>query len=268
MLKSSEDNIRFFEVSEKVGNRYYKITGFGLQKNGNTENEYEDSYAIGYGPKKTFRVAIADGATESIFSNVWANLLTKEYVLFGINAIKADGLFSSYQKFISHTNEKIKDSPDLRQWLLYEKIEKGTHATFAGIEFSDSFIKITTIGDSCIFWKNNEENNVCMQPSLNPEEFDSFPQSICHLPDTWQYLDQHITQNSLPINKAIQIVLCTDALACCLVNSLQKEILWKKLLQVSQLEDFKEVINQLRDNKKLNNDDVTLVTINALPIDV
>ena len=55
------------------------VEGFWLPKAGNTEDEYEDALS----PKKTQgklerkfpRFAVADGATESSFSGLWAQLL-------------------------------------------------------------------------------------------------------------------------------------------------------------------------------------------------
>src|SRR5437588_451920 len=58
------------------------FNAFWLQKAGNSADEYEDAWA----PRreladidKLFRVAVADGATETSFADLWAKILVRAY---------------------------------------------------------------------------------------------------------------------------------------------------------------------------------------------
>ena len=56
---------------------------FSLQKKDNSEEEYEDAYSIkklsDSASNLEYRFSVADGATESSFARIWAELLTEGY---------------------------------------------------------------------------------------------------------------------------------------------------------------------------------------------
>jgi len=59
----------------------FSVEAFSCQKAGNARSEYEDAWAIrGSDSPTRCRVAIADGATESSFSALWAALLVESFV--------------------------------------------------------------------------------------------------------------------------------------------------------------------------------------------
>ena len=59
----------------------FSVEAFPCQKHGNASTEYEDAWAIrGSDSPNRCRVAIADGATESSFSALWAALLVESFV--------------------------------------------------------------------------------------------------------------------------------------------------------------------------------------------
>jgi hypothetical protein len=262
--------------SRQSYNKKIEIRTFQIPKFGNSIIECEDKFAVSSEDDEVLKIAISDGATESLFSDLWAKSLVDTFIK---NQQDRDILDPSYiasiaEQFVNGAIIQIQGMPATRHWFMYEKLDRGTHATLAGIEFinDNKFCLITTIGDSCIFWKNKSDDVVNMQPSLKPDEFSSFPQSICHLSSTWQNLSSKIIQQEIALNNDntnLEILLCTDALACWLSGILEKQpSIWDEVFGLSNSTDFTNFIAQLRNSHAMKNDDVTLVIINVLSINV
>ena len=266
---NSDLSLSHFYNAKEVGNTKLEIYNFTISKLGNVETENEDAFCIGSNINP-FRVSVADGATESIFSNIWSNLLVNEYVKSGVQSLQSSGMSLIYKEFIEKTNNIIEKMPETRQWLMYEKMARGTHATLAALELSDSLdAHLITIGDACIFWRDQNDQSVKMQPDLNPEDFDSFPDAICHVPETWKLLDSKLIKQEVQLGSSFQVILCTDAFGCWLAKSLNHDLLiWDKVFQITSSDEFYSFVGDIRSNNEIKNDDITLVTINALPLNV
>lgn len=269
-LLPKEKNSTDLEEERNVGDFIFRIRRFSIHKKGLSEAECEDKNALSLQNDTSLRIAIADGATESLFSDIWADILVNSYVEKGTDLFKSSELESVNQKFVYTTSKNILQMPETRQWFMYEKLERGTHATLAAVEFSSpDKMQILTIGDSCVFWSDGNVDEINMLPEITAEEFGSFPISICHLPKTWQSLEQKILKKEVTFQKNLQMVLCTDALACWLVTeSENKSSNWEKLFQISDYGFFTNFIETLREQNSIRNDDVTLVLINVLPFNV
>ncbi|MHC5747471.1 MAG: protein phosphatase 2C domain-containing protein [Nostoc sp.] len=269
-LLANEQTSAELEQLRTVGDHKFRIRSFHIQKKGLSEAECEDKNALSSNNSSTLRVAIADGATESLFSDVWADILVNSYVSKGADLLKPSGLEFVNQEFVQKTSQHILQMPETRQWFMYEKLERGTHATLAAVEFSSmETIQILTVGDSCIFWCDGNADEVNMLPELSAEDFGSFPASVCHIPKTWQSLEQKIVKKEVTFQNTLQMVLCTDALACWLVTELQsKPSSLERLFQISDSGSFTSFIETLREQNNIRNDDVTLVLIDVLPLNV
>ncbi|MEA5595734.1 protein phosphatase 2C domain-containing protein [Rivularia sp. UHCC 0363] len=258
------------EQLRNIGDYVFRIRSFHIQKKGLSEAECEDKNALSKN-SLNLRVAVADGATESLFSDVWADILVNNYVEKGADFFQFSELESANQKFVQKTSQQILGMPETRQWFMYEKLERGTHATLAAVEFSSSLerVQILTVGDSCVFWCNGNADEVNMLPELSPEDFGSFPASICHLSKTWQSLEQKIVRKEVTFQNTLQMILCTDALACWLVTKLKSQPSnWERLFQISDDSSFTNFIETLREQNNIRNDDVTAVLIDVLPLNV
>ncbi len=259
------------DIVRNVSDRKFEIRSFQIHKKGLSKAECEDKMYIS--PKisdSALRLAVADGATESIFSDVWANILVKSYVEQGADFFNSPNLNHACQCFLQKTNQLISEMPETRQWFVYEKLDRGTHATLAAVEFlSPNKIQILTVGDSCIFWRSGEKDGITMFPNLSPAEFKAFPAAICHLEKTWHNLKKKILIEEYQIQDDLRMILCTDALACWLAKELQNDSqAWENLFNISDDISFERFIENLREQNNIQNDDVTLVLIHALPFNV
>ncbi len=96
---------------------------FHVHKRGGTESEYEDAY---YPDEFTdevgaFRCAVADGASESAFANIWAQLLVRG---FGTRNLRIAELQMHWQKTVG--GKKL-------PWFLEKKARRGAFAAFVGL---------------------------------------------------------------------------------------------------------------------------------------
>ncbi|WP_254568716.1 protein phosphatase 2C domain-containing protein [Oscillatoria sp. HE19RPO] len=246
-----------------------EIRRFQIPKQGLTEAECEDKSALSSSEGR-LRVAVADGATESLFSDIWAELIVNSYIEKGAELFNIGSLQSLTQAFLHTASKLILQMPETRHWFMYEKLERGSHATFVAAEFyNPETMEVLAVGDSCIFWRNEENGNVEMLPELSAEDFGVFPASICSLQKTWQNLESKIVKQEVNLQNGFQVILCTDALACWLVKELKKDLfIWEKLFKLSDSISFTNFIESLRSQKEIRNDDVTLVLIHAIPINV
>jgi len=269
-LLSEDKKLIDIEEERKIGNFTFRVRRFCIQKEGLNEAECEDKNALTSKNNKILRIAIADGATESLFSDIWADILVNAYTDKGADIFKSSELELLNKNFSDVTSNHILQMPETRQWYMYEKLERGTHATLAGAEFSSSDkMAILTIGDSCVFWSDGNTEQINMLPEITAEEFGISPNSICHLPKSWQTLDRNILRKEIKLEENLQMVLCTDALACWLVTDLETiSFNWKKLFEISDHSLFANFIETLRKQNNIRNDDVTLVLINVLPFNV
>jgi hypothetical protein len=123
-----------------------------LPKAGSSIREYEDAWACREDPESgTWRLAVADGATESSFAGLWATMLVTAY---------AQGQWQP-------GTGSLADLEDLRRrwqgalsgrplpWYAEEKLRAGAYATFVGLEVGggagEGRWHAVAIGDSCLF---------------------------------------------------------------------------------------------------------------------
>lgn len=246
------------------------INSFLTPKSNLKQIESEDKIDFSFLNKDKLRIALADGATESIYSGVWAEKIVKKYLSTGADLLNRENLEDLQGQFLTHAYQSIEESPETRQWFLYEKLERGTGATLIALEFSSSrTIDILSVGDSCVFWKqNNDSDKIEMFPKLSVQDFGNSPSSICHLSQTWNKLNQSMKQKSFSYTNQLQALICSDAFACWLIRELETNpSIWDDLFKFQEEQsNFQEFIRDLRNKKKIRNDDVSVVTINVVPL--
>src|SRR5665213_1762937 len=156
------------------------VDGFCAPKAGNTKSEYEDAFR----PRnrmiskkdKVFRFAVADGATETSFSGIWAKQLVRAFckgLLDGPDL--SEHLFSLREHWHTIVSRK------LLPWYAEEKVRSGAFAALVGLilEEKDSRKgsgnwRAMALGDSCIFQLRNTRILECF-PMKQSEDFNNSP---------------------------------------------------------------------------------------------
>lgn len=237
------------------------VKALWAQKAGNIVEEYEDAFYPSKIRKATeYLFAIADGATETSFSGIWANILTKAFVEKTLSGLQPESLQPLVQVWEQQIAEVTKEKP--LTWYAEEKLRKGAYSSLLGFHLiADKKWTATAVGDSCLFQLRSGEI-IRALPYGEPTEFNNRP----------ALLSTNLAQNSgleLMIQEGTwehgdRFFLMTDALAECFLSNRQTI---EFFTQVKSRERFTNKIDELRRNGICRNDDVTFIRIHiAEPI--
>ncbi len=243
---------------------------FALPKAGNRKEEYEDAFNCNIFVNKHtayYRFAIADGASESSFADIWADLLASGY---------CNGKFDSkhIHKSISKLSKAWKRKLNAKDlpWYAQEKLNSGAFSTLAGITFrltdaSSVAFDAIAIGDSCIFQIRGDKI-IAFFPLGSVDDFHNRPVLISSNEANNIHLKAFVKKWTGTAQAGDSFLLMTDALACWILARYEEDIsVIKKLHGLACEHDF---INLVQAERKLichdgsfylRNDDVTLIRV-------
>ncbi|MFG1519612.1 MAG: hypothetical protein AAE977_03940 [Thermoplasmataceae archaeon] len=233
------------------------VKDFHAPKLGSRETDYEDAFAYDL---ELGRFAVADGASDSIFSGLWARSLSETFVN---SNLKTDNEETFIHDLVRISRDKwyreIKWN-DLKLFVKNKAIN-GSFSTFIGVEtvHSDSFerLKITSVGDSCFFYINGSE--LVSFPLSRPEDFNISPMLIWSgygAPFTSEFRWKSPVYKSLSTNiPGNEFVLATDALSKWIMEFYPES--WEIIHGSNLREYFEEAVKK----KQIRNDDLTLVIV-------
>ncbi len=243
---------------------------FWAPKHGNSAEEYEDAFGpstAGVVEGTRLRFAVADGATEAAFSGLWANLLVRGYRKRLIGSRDRDtprGL----DRLGRIWRKRVSEKP--LPWYGEHKRAQGSFAALIGIELSvpegdDSGAwKAYAVGDCCLFHLRGDRL-LGSFPIEDPEDFGSRP----------VLLSSKMDRNGAALASAavawgewsLGDVFClmSDALACWFLTEHREGNPPWHLARAFGTGDedggFLDKVSHLRAERKLRNDDVTLLRI-------
>jgi len=255
---------------------------FWLSKAGNLPSVCEDAFFPYNFPfdiiphnRKYQRYAIADGASTAYLSGLWATILVDGFGSYE-DEITNTNFFDLIQTLIigEYWNSRLADYIKKREdegkplsWYDEMALQNGAASTLLEISFpleenklKDNFSALA-IGDSCLFLVRNDEL-VTTFPLNSSADFDNSPLLISSDPNRNVNLQEKIAYiENQSINTGDQFFLMTDALASWFFQEHEKgekpwTIIQEKVMDKSS---FTNWIDQLRENKLMRNDDVTLM---------
>lgn len=234
-----------------------------LPKLGSSAGEYEDAWACHAepsGPRQLSRCALADGASESSFARLWANILVRAFARGEWDAEPGgqrglDALRGRWRRIVSR-----RPLP----WHAAEKVGQGAYATFLGLELEAlrgpaARWRAVALGDSCLFQLRSGEV-VRAFPFASRAALPLRPRALCSRPgDT----------GALPLawgeaRAGDVFLLMTDALAHWSLGELADGGQpWRCLLRLTDLGpgEFARWVSARRSAGDLRNDDVTLLSL-------
>ena len=231
------------------------IRTFSTQKEGNLPDEYEDASAYG---KDGFLFSVTDGATESSFAKEWAKFLAEEFTENSDS--EEHGLRYVLRNAI--TKAKIRWNGALKNktipWHAEEKVKRGAYASFIGLKIFPETMKweAISVGDCCLFVVRNDKLAEKF-PIEDPEEFGNTPYLIGSVADPDE---DGIKVKQGALKGGDVIFLFSDAFAHWFLRTCENEP-WKKINGIKDKTTFQSVIDELRENREMKNDDVTMMTI-------
>ncbi|SDW06297.1 hypothetical protein [Paenibacillus sp. CF384] len=247
---------------------------YSLPKAGNHSHEYEDaSHSSTHVQKETTvsRFAIADGASESSFADLWANLLTSGYCYGRIDGLHIHKSVSPLSKaWLKKTSGKS------LPWYAQEKLGSGAFATLAGITFryakdaeTVAFDAIA-IGDSCIFHVRGD-TLIASFPLSNADDFSRRPVLISSNAANNDRLKSSVHEWSGTAEAGDAFWLMTDALACWLLTHYMEDRgVIRRLQELDGHRAFDHLVHEERrrlyreGHFYLRNDDVTFIRLNLV----
>jgi hypothetical protein len=227
-------------------------------KHGHSVEEYEDAWAA---DESSGRFAVADGASESAFAALWARLLTEEFVAASPSSDSSEWLNRSRDRWLADVM-----TLDLA-WYAEMKREEGAFATFLGIslrppnEENPGTWLAVAVGDSCLMHVR-QGRLLCTFPLKRSTDFANVPKLIGSRDS---YAPPLVETTGTLVN-GDRLFLITDALAKWFLQAHENGgCPWNavdEVLSAAQPEPaFAEWIEELRDGRELQNDDVTLVAV-------
>jgi hypothetical protein len=251
----------------------FKINAFWLQKQGNHTSEYEDAwdqYPPGRGVRaESCRLAIADGASESSFANIWAKQLVRSYCIEPFLDLP------QIQERIHLLAERWHHIVFRRPlaWYAEEKARLGAFATFLGLQIStqknqpagSGFWQATAIGDSCFFLIHRDEIHISW-PVVHSECFNNSPALLgsrnIYNDAVWR---QVLFQQGM-WHEGDLLILATDALAAWFLKEVENNRKpWNELagfmIESEPAISFRRWAAQMQAEKEMRNDDVTCLIV-------
>jgi len=249
---------------------WFDWQAFSISKLGNSSEENEDAVfpnnLIGQiNRPNNFRVAIADGATTTSFSSLWAKILVQETCKYPLKYLK-----KSIKEAQAEWQQNI--SQMKLPWHAEEKVKKGAHSTLLRVDFYSlhgknyGFWKSISVGDSCLF-QIRSKTMITSFPIRNSNEFNNNPYLISS-----KNLDNNRLGNTIFTSygkwiRGDSFLLATDAIAkWCLEISEQGDSPIEVMPEFSADTIGAEVqyqnwISELRARNEIRNDDTTLIKL-------
>lgn len=246
---------------------------FSLQKAGNRKDEYEDAYHSSLTVHKDtayYRFAIADGASESSFADIWADLLASGYCNGQFDSKHLDKSIAKLSKAWKRTL-----NPKALPWYAQEKLARGAFTTLAGITFrltdaSSAAFDAIAVGDSCIFHIRGD-TIIAFFPLGSVDDFRNRPVLISSNAASNVHLQSFVKRWSGMAQAGDSFWLMTDALACWFWTRYEEDrSVIRKVQGLAGEQDFINVVQaerqfRCRDGSfSLRNDDVTFIRVHLV----
>lgn len=228
-----------------------------LHKRASYEYKYiQDRYALS-SDNSVF--ALADGTTQSFNSELWAEIITKEFV--NNPNFLPQNLITKFKESVSaYKNAKFDFSPNpAKASLERAKQSKGGTATFIGIRINErNNIEVISCGDTNLFLLNSE-NKIKTFPYSDINSLDANN----HFVNTEVLLQNGIDEaffksTSLSYSQSDTIILATDALSRLI---LKKPDTIKDLLRIQTFENLLDFCLKKWEAKELEEDDISAIII-------
>jgi len=229
-----------------------------LHKRASYEFKYiQDKYAIS-SDSKVF--ALADGTTQSFNSEIWAEIITNQFVKTpSFTPTEVINLYKVSVEKYKNSNFEFSTNP-AKASLEKSKQSKGGTATFIGLRFlNDNKIELISCGDSNFFLLSSN-NNITAYPFSDLDSLDANNNFI----NTEALIQEKIDAAFFNVKTfhyqyGDKLILATDAISRLLIN---KPSIINELLQIEDFEQLNVFCTNHWNNKELHEDDISAIILN------
>jgi hypothetical protein len=241
----------------------FEIDTFSCPKAGNAAEEYEDASSIRLPAGRDLcRVAVADGATESSFSGLWAALLVESFTRGAATGLEFFDQLAAARRL---WRRRVSTRP--LAWYAAEKMRHGAFAAFLGLELDAAARswRAVAIGDCCLLQLDAARPQMRVVrafPLEHSREFGSSPYLVGSDPAGNSDIRTHFRVSHGSLRDEDVLLVATDALAAWLLRrSEEGQPVWRLLTTgLRGHSGFAWVVEKARQNG-IRNDDLTLVRV-------
>ncbi|MDX1988717.1 MAG: hypothetical protein SFV17_18675 [Candidatus Obscuribacter sp.] len=251
-----------------------KCHAYSVQKYGDAKEENQDAYSAcqsgDHDSPKFFRAVISDGASASVLSRTWAQLIVESYSDPTFEDDEVPGprltqLRESWAKIAE--NHKV-------PYFAEDKLRTGSFATLTVLKIhapedgsNSGKFSAFAIGDSCLF-QIRDRRVITQFPLTSGDKFTSCPPLVVSKPNDHDKYLHHHPKIEGQWNSGDEFLLMTDALSCWfLENCIQDARQLAKITSIESCEEFESFIQEQRFLKdddgawKMENDDSTMIKV-------
>jgi len=257
---------------------------FWLPKAGNLASTCEDAFYpynfpfdIVFHDQKYQRFAIADGASTAYLSGLWATVLVDGFGSYDeditnekfLDLIRTLIIDENWNPRLSDYIKKRETEGKPLSWYDEMALQQGAASSLLEISFSleegkikDKFSALA-VGDSCMF-QVRENEIITKFPLSSSSDFDNSPLLISSDPNRNEHLLEKISYlEDQDLKSNDKILLMTDALSSWFFQECEKGNNPEEIISehISDKKRFEIWIDELRENKLIRNDDVTLLIL-------
>ncbi len=226
-----------------------------VPKAGGDEADSEDAAAVST-ERWPVCAAVADGATESIFSGAWAGRLVEGMV--EIRATTTHAFGDALSDWQAEWREAVRLRTQERPWYVAAKATEGAFAAVLGLSLhADGRWRALSVGDCCLFHVRDGDL-LESWPYEAPDAFTNRPALVPSRPDREETAPETTTGTWRPTDR---FVLATDAVAAWLMRDRSPSV-----ARLNE-EEVPGTLEAARADGLLRNDDTTLLVLDltALP---
>ena len=233
------------------------LAAHGTSKVGNSISECEDRFAVS---DDRLVAAISDGASSSAYSGEWASCLVSRYLSNPVSRIGSRWATPAINEFASKLDYQS------MPWHVISKLARGVHATLAGVRFdaAAATMSIVTVGDSCVAWVHPQSGHTQHWPKIKSAGFTHSPHLISTLnaDNRLLYRRRRFLEHEKFDVGSTYVFLMTDAMAKWYIGMVEVgRQPWTNLLTSLDRSSFENLVDELRLEGALENDDVTVVIL-------
>lgn len=240
------------------------LRAFQTPKAGCQPDECEDALAWDV-DQRLF--AIADGATDSAFQKLWANLLVEGFIAHPPPAYFPVALAAWVRDWLpgrQHQWDAGIPWGGLPWHGLNKARQTGGLATFLGVHLHphQPYWQGVALGDCNLFHLFSDGEIYDYQPSVVSDQFGITPAALSSLNPRPEAVLPHLHKIGGTYYPGETLLLTTDALAVWLFKQIEANARpWRALLDLRTPADFTALIENLRAEKQIRNDDTSVLII-------
>lgn len=209
---------------------------------------------------------IADGAGQSLYSGLWAQLLLDSLREEWPRLTKGHGQVADLDSWLAPLTEKwtsaVSNLNPTPKWYEKAKLRAGAHATLVGLKLNPNGLwEALAAGDSCMFHLR-QEALVHSFPVMKSGDFPKYPSLVG---SNLAYNHENgiaLTYSTGSYDEGDVFVLTSDALARLAISRSESGFpIWPDLLGFFDTQRFEEYIHSKRKDASIENDDTSMIVV-------